>query len=141
MGLVGDREKYYYPLKQFLFQLPFLTLASVFCVFPIFTVVYLLFETREAQANNCHYQEIPPRNRNHTSHDQFKSPKPSRKLLAQSQSREQKRRGENIQPKRKPTLPGGPTIYSRYGGSSSCHPLLTVLRVCCDVVGGKRQKK
>ena len=35
----GDHEKYYYPLRQFLFRRPFLTLASIFCVFPIFTVL------------------------------------------------------------------------------------------------------
>ena len=82
--------------------------------------VYLLFETGEIWANNCHYQEISTGEENHTSHGQFKSTKLLHKPLIQIQPREPQR-GKKMQPKESPTL-----LIVRltgYGGSSTCHSL------------------
>jgi len=69
------------------------------------TVVYLLFKTEEVRTNNCHYQEIPSRNRNHTSHHQFKISKLIRKTsYPKPTQRIAKERKKTTEEKAQPSL-------------------------------------
>jgi len=74
-----------------------------------YLLVCLLSEAQEVRANNLHYQEIPPRKRNHTSHDQFNSPKLIGKPLTQELTERKKNPSEG-----KPT----PVQLSDYLGTS-----------------------
>ena len=62
-------------------------------------IVYLLFKVQEVRANKCHYQEVPPENKIHTGHDQFKPPKLIHKPSATNTERRKK-----IWAQRKPNL-------------------------------------
>lgn len=53
-------------------------------------IVYLLFKVQEIRANKCHYQEVPPENKSHTGHDQFKPPKLIHKPSATNTERRKK---------------------------------------------------
>jgi len=112
------------------------------------TIAYLLFKTQEVQVNNCYYQEIPSRNKNHTSHDQFKFAKLTQKHLIQSQPREPQRREKKCNLRESPTF--RVVRLSRYRRSSSCYPIqqillprLTVKTVpplCCVAIVGRRRE-
>jgi len=57
-------------------------------------------EAQEVQANDRRYQETPPRERNHTSRDQFNSPKLIDKALIQAEPTE--RRGNQAKKEAQP---------------------------------------